>query len=135
MVDARGIPLAEKLSAANFNETRFLDVLLDAIPPVRGRVGRPRRRPEKLHADKGYRSRRNQQLLRARGIKSRIARPGIDSSERLGRYRWVVERTGSWLNQMKRLTIRYERRDDMHEAFYRLGCCLICFRFLELTFC
>jgi transposase len=37
----------------------------------------------------------------------RIARKGIDSSERLGRHRWVVERTLAWLNQYRRLTIRY----------------------------
>ena len=135
MVDAQGIPLSTLITAANRHETRLLEVLLDAIPPVRGRVGRPRRRPEKLHADKGYRSRRNQAALRARGIQSRIARPGIDSSERLGRHRWVVERTFAWLNQMKRLIIRYERRADIHEAFLRLGCCLICFKHLERGFC
>ena len=135
MVDAHGIPLSTLITAANRHETRFLAALLDAIPPVRGRVGRPRRRPEKLHADKGYRSRNNQAVLRARGIRSRIARPGIDSSERLGRHRWVVERTFAWLNQMKRLIIRYERRADIHEAFLRLGCCLVCFKHLERTFC
>ena len=135
MVDAHGIPLAELLSAANAHETRFLERLLDAIPPVRGKRGQPRRRPNKLHADKGYRSRRNQQILRERRIKSRIARPRIDSSKRLGRHRWVVERTFAWLNQMKRLIIRYERRADIHEAFLRLGCCLICFKHLERTFC
>jgi transposase len=131
--DARGIPLAEFLTAANVNEVTLLERLIDAIPPVRGRVGRPRRRPAKLHADKGYRSRRNQRALQARGIRSRIARPKIDSSLKLGRHRWVVERTFAWLNQMKRLVIRYERRDDIHDALFRLGCCLICFNFLAPT--
>ena len=70
MVDARGIPLAELITAANVHETRLLDVLLDAIPAVRGKRGRPRQRPAKLYADKGYRSRRNQKLLRERGIQS-----------------------------------------------------------------
>jgi transposase len=59
----------------------------------------------------------------------RIARRGVESSERLGRHRWVVERTLSrtlsWLNQMRRLRVRYERRDDIHEAFVQLGCALI----------
>src|ERR1051325_2316598 len=50
-----------------------------------------------------------------RGIKVRIAREGIDSSERLGRYRWVVERMGSWLNNFRRLRIRYERSDDIQD--------------------
>lgn len=133
--DARGIPLAEFITAANVNEVTLLAELLDAVPPIRGKAGRPRRRPDKLHGDKGYRSRKNQRLLRARGILSRIARPKIESSEKLGRHRWVVERTFAWLNQMKRLVIRYERRADIHEAFFTLGCCLICFKFLEPTFC
>jgi transposase len=59
----------------------------------------------------------------------------IESSEKLGPYRWVVERTYAWLNQMKRLVIRYERRADIHEAFLTLGCCMICFKILERTFC
>jgi transposase len=135
VVDAQGIPLAEAITAANVNETRMLEAVLDAIPPVRGKRGRPRRRPTKLHADKGYRSRRNQQILRRRGIQSRISRPKVDSSQRLGRHRWVVERTFAWLNQMRRLIVRYERRADIHEAFLRLGCSLICFNYLQRGFC
>ncbi len=135
VTDRQGIPLAELTTAANVNETTVLEQLLDSIPPVRGKRGRPRRRPEKLHADKGYRSRKNQKALRQRGIQSRIARPKIESSQRLGRYRWVVERTIAWLNQMRRLIIRYERRDDIYDGFHQLGCALICFNFLQQTFC
>ncbi len=64
--------------------------------------------------------------MRRRGIKARIARRGIDSSERLGRHRWVVERTLAWLSRYRRLAVRYERRSDIHEAFLHLGCSLIC---------
>jgi transposase len=60
----------------------------------------------------------------------RIARRGIESSQRLGRHRWVVERTLAWLNRYRRLTIRYERRADIHQAFLTLGCALICFNHL-----
>jgi len=62
----------------------------DAIRPIRrprGRPGRPRKRPKKLHADKGYDSARCRKALRERGIKGRIARRGVDPSERLGRHR------------------------------------------------
>jgi transposase len=58
----------------------------------------------------------------------RIARRGIESRERLGRYRWVVERTLSWLNRFRRLKVRYERHADIHEAFETLACALICYR-------
>jgi len=104
---------------------------VDAIPRIRTPRGGRRKRPEKLHADKGYDFGVNRRALRARHIIPRIARRGIESKERLGRYRWVVERGGplgsiAWLNQFKRLAVRYERRADIHEAFLHLGCSLIC---------
>jgi hypothetical protein len=60
----------------------------------------------------------------------RIARTGIDSSERLGRHHWVVERTVAWLNRYQRLTVCYERRADIHHAVLTLDCALICFHAL-----
>ncbi len=75
--------------------------------------GRPRKRPQKLHADKAYDAKKCREVLRKRGIKARIARRGKESSEKLGRYRWVVERTLSWLNRYRRLNVRYERRADI----------------------
>jgi transposase len=136
VVEGQGLPLAVKVTAANAHDGPVFEPLLDAIPPIRARFGRPRRRPEKLHADKAYDARHCRAYLRRRGIKSRIARKGIDSSERLGRHRWVVERTLAWLNRFRRLAIRYERRIDIHEAFLRLGCILICWNFIHLKgFC
>ena len=56
----------------------------------------------------------------------------MESSQKLGRHRWVVEWTLlAWLAKFRRLTIRYERRDDIHEAFVLLGCSLICFNHLS----
>lgn len=99
---------------------------LDAIPLLRsGRRGRPRRRPDKLHADKAYDARARRQECRARGIVPRIARGGIESSEKLGRHRWVVERTHAWFNRFRRLPVRYERRADIYEAFTSLAASLI----------
>jgi transposase len=125
VVDRRGTPLAVRLSPANTHDAVVLEEVLDAVPPVRRRHGRPRRRPSKLHADKGYDYPRCRRALRRRRIKGRIARRGMESSERLGRHRWVVERTLAWLNQYRRLRVRYERRADIHEAFVQLGCALI----------
>jgi IS5 family transposase len=99
---------------------------LDAVPGVRHGRGRPRRRPKKLHADKAYDHQRCRAECRARSITPRIARRRVDSSERLGRHRWVIERTLAWLSRFRRLAIRYERRVDIHEAFVILGCALIC---------
>jgi len=104
---------------------------VDAIGPIRAKTrGRPRRRPHKLHADKGYDYRHLRLALRKRRIIPRIARCGVEPKNRLGRYRWVVERTLSWLNRFRRLKIRYEHRADMHLAFLQLGCALISLRVL-----
>ena len=105
----------------------MLAPILDAVPPVRsGKRGRPRRRPVKLHADKAYDHGRNRRECRERHIIPRIARRGVESSQRLGRHRWVVERTLAWLGRLRRLTVRYERRADIHLAFTTLGCALVC---------
>jgi transposase len=132
VVDAQGIPLAVALSGANEHDSRMLEEIVDAIPPIhhRNRRGRPRRRPEKLHCDKGYDYRRCRRALRRRHIIPRVARRGIESPERLGRYRWVVERTLAWLNGFRRLRIRYERRAENYLAFIHLACALICSRFI-----
>ena len=55
---------------------------------------------------------------------------GIESSEKLGKYQ-RVERTLSWINRFRRLRMRYERRDDVHQAFLDLGCALICWRYVQ----
>ena len=134
MVECNGIPLAVKLTAANVHDSVVFAELVDAIPPIKRPRGRPRKRPVKLHADKGYDYRRCRRHLHRRGIRCRIARRGIESRERLGRHRWVVERTLAWLNRFRRLTIRYERRADIHHAFLHLGCALICFNYLAKGF-
>jgi transposase len=127
VVDRRGTPLAGLLSPANRHDSLMLEAALDAIPPIRRPTGRPRRRPDKLHADKAYDYPACRRACRRRHIKARIARRGVESRDRLGRHRWVVERTLAWLNRFRRLTIRYERRADIHHAFLTLGCALICF--------
>ena len=120
-----------RLSGANVHDSRMLDPLLDAIPPIHGKRGRPRHRPGKLHADKGYDARRCRAYLKARGIVSRIARKGIESSEKLGRHRWVVERTHAWFAGFGKLRIRFERRLDIHQALLTLAAAIICSRFVD----
>lgn len=134
MVDRQGVPLAVQLTAANVHDSTVFESLIDGIPPIKRPRGRPRKRPAKPHADKGYDSRKCRQALTRRRIKARIARKGIESKERLGRYRWVVERTLAWLNRFRRLTARHERRADIHEAFLHLGCALICLNYLSNQF-
>ncbi len=92
--DRKGVPLAVVLTDANVHHSNVFEKLVDAIQPIKyPSRGRPIKRPEKLHADKGTHAKKCRQPLRKRAIKSRLARKGKDSSERLGRYRWVAERT------------------------------------------
>jgi transposase len=109
--------------------------LVEAIPPLRGKRGRPRRRPDALLADRGYDSQPHRQTLRARGIRPIIAKRKTKHGSHLGSERWVVERTLSWLHQYRRLRLRYERRADIHEAFLSLACSLICLRQLSSSLC
>ena len=118
------------LCPANVHDSRALVEAVDAVVPVRGKRGAARKRPHTLHADKGYNSKANRQELYQRGIVPRLARRSIENSQKLGRHRWVVERTFAWLNHFRRLRVRYERWADIHLAFLLLGCALICFRSL-----
>jgi IS5 family transposase len=107
----------------------LLEQMVDAVPPVKGPLGRPGRppqRPVKLHCDKGYDYPRCRRALRRRGICPRIARRGIESSERLGRHRYVVERSLAWPVGYRRLQVRHERRADVLLGFMHLACALSC---------
>jgi transposase len=123
-----GLPLSVGISAANTHDSQALVPLVQGIPPIRSRRGPRRRRPAKLHADKGYDYDHLRAWLRKRRITPRIARRGIESSQRLGRHRWVVERTMSWLNGYRRLHRRYERKADHFLAFVGIAAALICYR-------
>jgi transposase len=117
------------VSAANRHDSLFVEPILDSMPAIRiGGRGHPRRRPAKLHGDKGYDYPRVRRYLRRRGISARIARIGVDSSTRLGRHRWVVERTLGWLLSYKRLALRYDRTAMTMTALARLAAILICAR-------
>lgn len=131
LVDQRGLPLVAQISGAQVHDSRLLIPIVEAIPAIKGLSGRARKRRGKLHADRAYASRTHRAWLRGRGIAARIARYGVESHERLGRWRWVVERTLGWLHRFRRLRIRYERRADIHQAFLLLACSLICWRYVE----
>lgn len=135
IVDRQGLPLAPPmLTPANQSDSPTLPAMLDRIRGVRGRRGRPRRRSKKVHADKGYDSHANRVACRLRGVVPRIARRKIERADRLGRHRWVVERTIAWLHSFRRLLVRYDRLAHVHEAFLTLASALICWRFVEQGF-
>ena len=116
------------MSAANTHDSLALIPLVQAVPAVRSRRGPRRRRPGKLHADKGYDYDHLRAWLRARRITPRIARRGVETSEKLGRHRWVIERSLAWLTGYRRLTLRYERAARLFTAFLTLAATLTCYK-------
>ncbi|MFJ1581691.1 transposase, partial [Streptomyces sp. NPDC088182] len=115
------------LNGGNRNDVTQLIPLLQAVPPLRGKRGRPRRRPDVVLGDRGYDHDKYRRLVRALGVRPLIARRGSG----LGIQRCVVERAFAHLHWFRRLRVRWEIRDDIHEAFLTLGCALICWRRLS----
>jgi transposase len=126
--EGSGLPLTAVVMAANITDVAMLVAVLDDLPAVLTPAGRRRTRPGKLDADKGYDSASNRAYLRRRGIRPRIARRGIESSQRLGRHRWRVERALSWLSCYRRLQVRWDRGSERFFAFVLLACALVCFK-------
>ena len=131
ITEGGGIPTAVLLTGGNRNDITQLLPLVEAIPPVRGRRGRPRSRPDELYADRAYDSDKHREELRDKNITPHIARRGEEHGSGLGVYRWVVEQTIALLHWFRRLRIRWEVRDDIHEAFLSIACSIICWRRLK----
>jgi transposase len=130
LTDAQGIPLATTVTAANVHDVQQLLPVVDQVPAVSGKVGHPRKRPQKLYGDRAYDSKRHRQKLKKRGIDPHIARRGAPHGSGLGIYRWVVERTHSWLHQFRRLRLRTDRDTENHKGFVALASAIICLSFL-----
>jgi transposase len=94
--DRAGIPLSVAVSAPNTHDSSARKPLVMAIPAIKSRRGPRRRKPAKLHGDKAYDQVDLRAWVREQGIAVRIARKGVESSTKLGRHRWVIERCIAW---------------------------------------
>lgn len=132
--EEQGLPLVVAVSGANLHDSQAFKPLILGIPAVRSRRGPRCGRPVKVRADKAYYSAEHLRWLRDRRLTPRIARPGIESGERLGRHRWKIERSIAWLFGYRRLTVRYERKGSHFLAFLGLAAALTCYkRLAKLT--
>lgn len=125
LVDGRCRPLVVHLTAGNINDTTQLSQLMVGLRVARSGRGRPRTRPDRLLADKGYSSRANRELLRRRGISHTIPEPRDQQANRQRRgsaggrpvsfdatrykRRNVVERGFCQLKHWRGLATRYDR--------------------------
>jgi transposase len=130
VVDADGIPLAAGVTAANVPDVNELLVLVDSIGPVGGKPGRPKQRPEELYGDRAFDSEPHREELRARGIEPKLAKRRTAHGSGLGVFRWVAERTLSWLHGFRKLRLVTEKNLDMQYAFLTLAVSVICYRYL-----
>lgn len=130
VVDAHGVPLAATTTAANVPDVKALPEVVDAVPAVRGKRGRRKRRPKRLYGDRAYDSDPHRRRMRQRGIDPHFARQRTAHGSGLGKHRWMVERFFAWLHRYRRLRVRTDRGERMHDAFLQLAVCLICLGFL-----
>jgi len=136
VTDAKGAPLAIIHTGANCHDSNMAIALIDAIPSIKRPHGRPRRRPDLAQADRAYDfDEKIRRPLRARGIEPVIARRNTEHGSGLGVHCWYVEAAHSWLFHFRRLRVRYEKRDDIHQAFLIIGCALICWNKVLQGFC
>lgn len=131
LVDRNGVPLAIRTAGANESDHRQIIPLVLAFPKVGGKPGRPKRLPDELYADRGYDSDDTRWLLRWLGVEPHIARRRTEHGSGLGKVRWVVERTISWIKGLRRMRVRYDRLAVVQEAWNSLAASVICFRLLH----
>lgn len=131
LVDAGGVPLALQAAGANISDHCQILSTVILFPRLSGTRGRPRQHPRLLLADAGYDSDGTRAFLRLLGIKPQIRRRQTPHGSHLGRVRWVVERTISWIKALRRLRIRYDRHPTLIDAWHHLALAAICFRILQ----
>jgi transposase len=135
ITEAQGIPLAVILTAANRHDFAQLHALVDAIPPISGKRGRPISKPQAVQGDRDYDHDKYRRPLHAAGIATEIARRGQPHGSSLGKPGGSSSGLSPRLHNFRRLRIRFERLAFIHEAFLKLACCIICWRQLQNSFC
>lgn len=130
LVDRDGVPLVIHAAPANLSDHReILPTVMD-FPVVGGKPGRPRELPQELYADAGYDSEATRSLLRWLGIQPHIRYCKEEHGSHLGRIRWVVERTISWIKGLRRMRVRYDRSNTTIDAWTSLAAAVVCLNIL-----
>ena len=129
LVDGRGAPLSLIVAGANRHDVKLLAQTLDVI--VVRRPKPTRKRPQHLCVDKGYAGKPAEKEMRVRGYIPHVPTKGLPQQRhrRQGKARrWVVERTHSWMNNYRKLRVRYEKKAANFEALLQLAIAIICWR-------
>src|ERR671911_138552 len=119
------------LQTCDPHSAHLLLIFPEFRPKIGGTPGRPKELPDEAYADRGYDSEAARALLRWLGVEPHIARRKTPHGSGLGKVRWVVERTISWLKGLRRLRVRYDRLGVIMDAWATLAASVICFRILH----
>jgi transposase len=131
LVERHGVPLEIHTAGANARDHTQMMPLMRDFPKIGGKPGRPRELPARVYADRGYDSDALRGLLSWLGIEPNIAKRRTEHGSGLGKIRWVVERTISWLKGLRRVRVCYDRLTSIRNAWATLSACVICFRLLH----
>ena len=126
LVDARGLPVAIDTGSASPHESQLVQRLFNFMLTEE--------QPERIIGDKAYDSDRLDEQLATEGIemiaphrRNRKPENVTQDGRPLRRYgrRWTVERTISWIQNYRRLCIRWEKSTKLFSGFLHLGCTLL----------
>jgi transposase len=131
LVDRGGVPLVIRAAPANTSDHEEILPTVTDFPQIGGQRGRPRNHPEKLYADAGYDSEWTRTILRWLGIEPHIRHRTGDHGSHLGRIRWVVERTISWIKGLRRMRVRYDRSATSIDAWTSIAATVVCLNILS----
>jgi len=130
LVDRDGVPLVIRAVPANRSDQMEILPSVVSFPIIGGKPGRPRIHPKELYADAGFDCQPTRDILRWLGIESHIRHRDGDHGSHLGRVRWVVERTISWIKGLRRMRVRYDRSGTSIDAWTSIAAAAVCLRIL-----
>lgn len=130
LVDRDGVPLVLRAVPANrSDQCEILPAVVD-FPSVSGKPGRPRAHPKTLYADAGFDAEATRSILRWLGIEPHIRYRQGEHGSHIGRVRWVVERTISWIKGLRRMRVRYDRSLTSIDAWTSIAAAVVCLHIL-----
>lgn len=130
LVDRDGVPLVIRAVPANRSDHLEILPAVTSFPVVGGKPGRPRTHPKKLYADAGFDCEATRSILRWLGIEPHIRHRNSPHGSHLGRIRWVVERTISWIKGLRRMRLRYDRSSISIDAWTTIAVAVVCLHIL-----
>ena len=133
LVDRGGVPMALRAVPANRSDQLEILPAVVSFPEVGGKPGRPLTHPKELYADAGFDCEATRSILRWLGIEPHIRYRGDEHGSHLGRVRWVVERTISWVNGLRRMRVRYDRSETSIDAWTSVAAAVVCLNILRET--